>query len=104
MLILTGAAARLVARRPPPSGNLCLYNRSPVLWRSKLHKTTSISTAEAEYYSASTAATEVLYIGNLLENMVFARPGPTPMYEDNTACIEWGNHRRAGAAGARQAH
>ena len=31
---------------------------------------------------------------NLLSNMGF--PGPeepnTPVYEDNTACIEWGNH------------
>ena len=67
-------------------------HRSPVLWRSKLQKTTALSTAEAEYYSASTAATEVLYLRNLLENMGFAQPAPTPMYEDNTACIEWGNH------------
>jgi hypothetical protein len=52
--------------------------------------TTALSTAEAEYYSAATAATEVLYL-RLLENMGFAQPGPTPMYEDNTACIEWGN-------------
>ena len=78
--------------RRSTSGNLCLYNRSPVLWRSKLQKTTALSTAEAEYYSASTAATEVLYLRNLLENMGFAQPAPTPMYEDNTACIEWGNH------------
>ena len=55
--------------RRSTSGNLCLYNRSPILWRSKLQKTTALSTAEAEYYSASTAATEVLYIRNLLERM-----------------------------------
>jgi hypothetical protein len=24
--------------------------------------------------------------------MGFAQRGPTPVYEDNTACIEWGNH------------
>ena len=57
-----------------------------------MQKTTALSTAEAEYYSASTAATEVLYLRNLLENMGFAQQGPTPVYEDNTACIEWGNH------------
>jgi hypothetical protein len=55
-------------------------------------KTTALSTAEAEYYSASTAATEVLYLRNLLEHMGFAQQAPTPVYEDNTACIEWGNH------------
>jgi hypothetical protein len=80
--------------RRSTSGNLCLYNRSPVLWRSKLQKTTAllVSTAEAEYYSASTAATEVLYLRNLLELMGFAQSKPTPVYEDNTACIEWGNN------------
>jgi hypothetical protein len=35
--------------RRSTSGNLCLYNRSPVLWHSKLQKTTAQSTAEAEY-------------------------------------------------------
>jgi hypothetical protein len=30
-----------------------------------MHKTAALSTAEAEYYSASTAATEVLYLGRL---------------------------------------
>jgi hypothetical protein len=77
--------------RHSTSGNLCLYNRSLILWRSKLRKTTPPSTAEAEYYLASTAATEVLYIGNLLENMGFAGTKTTPVYDDNTACIEWGN-------------
>jgi hypothetical protein len=78
--------------RRSTSGNLCLYNRSPILWRSKLQKTTALSTAEAEYYSASTAATEVLYLRNLLERMGFAQPEPTPVYKDNTACIKWGNN------------
>jgi hypothetical protein len=59
----------------------------------KLHwqKTTSLSTANAEYYSASTAATEVLFLCNLLKSMGFA-PELTPVYKpkDNTACIEWG--------------
>jgi len=57
-----------------------------------MQKTTALSTAEAEYYSASTAATEVIYLRNLLENMGLAQKSPTPVYEDNTACIEWGNH------------
>jgi hypothetical protein len=78
--------------RRSTSGNLCLYNRSPILWRSKMQKTTALSTAEAEYYSASTAATEILYLRNLLENMGFSQQAPTSVYEDNTACIEWGNN------------
>jgi hypothetical protein len=57
-----------------------------------MQKTTALSTAEAEYYSASTAATEVLYLRLLLKNLGFAQERPTPVYEDNSACIEWGNN------------
>jgi hypothetical protein len=69
-----------------------LYNSSPISWKSKMQKTTALSTAEAEYYSASTAATEVLYLRLLLKNLGFAQERPTPVYEDNSACIEWGNN------------
>ncbi len=74
------------------SGNLCVYNSCQILWRSKLQKTTALSTAEAEYHSASTAATEALYLRNLLDHMGFAQQAPIPVYEDKTARIEWGNN------------
>ena len=57
-----------------------------------MQKTVSLSTAEAEYYSASEMAIEVLYLRNLLANMGFAQAPDTPVYEDNAACIAWGNH------------
>jgi hypothetical protein len=44
--------------------------------------------------SESTAATEltdVMYIWNLLVRMGFTYRAPTSVYEDNNACIEWGN-------------
>ena len=41
----------------------------------------------------------MLYLRNLLENIGFMQAprrtrqwADTPVYEDNTACIEWGNH------------
>ena len=52
----------------------------------------SLSTAEAEYYSASTAATEVIYLRFLLDGLGFAQAQPTPIHENNSACIEWGNN------------
>jgi hypothetical protein len=60
----------------------------------KMQKTTAQSTAEAEYYSASTAGSEVpsLYLSKLLERMWFAQTSPTPVYEDDTAFIEWGTN------------
>jgi hypothetical protein len=33
-------------------GMLMLYNKSPISWQSKMQKTTALSTAEAEHYSA----------------------------------------------------
>ncbi len=64
------------------------------MWKSKMQKTTALSTAEAEYYSVSTAGSEVLYLRKLLERMGFAhwQTSPTPVYKDNTACIEWGKN------------
>ncbi len=75
--------------RRSTTGLVARYNRAPILWRSKLQKTVALSTAKAEYYSASEMAVEVIYLRKLLGNM---RPGQndhTPVYEDNTACIEW---------------
>jgi hypothetical protein len=66
------------------------YNETFVLWHSKMQKTISLSTAEAEYYAQM--AIEVIYLRNLLENMGIPQAPDTPVYEDNTACIEWGNH------------
>ena len=70
------------------------YNNSIVLWRSRMQKTIALSTAEAEYYSASEIAVEleIIYLRNLIRNMGFHQDDDTPVYEDNTACIEWGNH------------
>ena len=62
-----------------------LYNKAPIMWKSKMQKTTALSTAETEYYP-------VLYLLKLLARMGFAQASPTPVYEDNTACIEWGNN------------
>jgi hypothetical protein len=69
-----------------------LYNQAPIKWRSKMQKTTALSTAEAEYYSASTAGSDVLYLRKLLDQLGFTQQSPTPVYEDSTACIEWGNN------------
>jgi hypothetical protein len=59
-------------------------------YKRRLH--CQLSTAEAEYYSASEIAVENIYLRNLVRNMGLPQEDDTPVYEDNTACIEWGNH------------
>ena len=68
-----------------------MYNNAPIMWRSIVQKTTALPTAEAECYSASTAAAEVLYIRDLLDRTGFGQRSPTPVFEDSAACIERGN-------------
>jgi hypothetical protein len=60
------------------------------MWRSRMQKTIALSTAEAEYYSASAAGVDVLYLWNLLERLCFTQKDPIQVFEDNIACIEWG--------------
>jgi hypothetical protein len=71
------------------------------LWRSKQQKTTSLSTVEAEHYSASEGAVRALYIRGLLNNMGFDPQGWTPIHWDKTACIEWDNNVIGGREGAK---
>ncbi len=87
--------------RRSTSGNLCFYNRCPILWRSKMQKTTALSTAEAEYYSASTAATEVLYLRNLLD---YIRPASSYSGVRGQHCVHRVGEPRHRRTGARQAH
>jgi hypothetical protein len=79
-----------VSRRST-TGLMTRFNETFVLWRSKMQKTIALSTAEVEY-AASEIAIEVIYLQNLLKNMGLPQAPDTPVYEDNTACIKWGNH------------
>jgi hypothetical protein len=51
--------------RRSTTGLLARYNKSIVLWRSRMHKTIALATAEAEHYSASEIAVEIIYLRNL---------------------------------------
>jgi len=55
-------------------------------------KSVVLSSAEAEYYSASEMAIEIIYLSTLLANMQLRQSDYTPVFEDNTVCIEWANH------------
>ena len=64
-------------RRSTP-GMMARYNKGLILWKSKMQKTVSLSTAEAEYYAASEMAIEVIYLRNLLANMGFPEKAQYP--------------------------
>ena len=57
-----------------------------------MQKTVALSSAEAEYYSASEMAIEIIYLRTLLANMQLRQSDYTPVVEDSTVCLEWANH------------
>ena len=58
-----------------------------VSWRSKLHPTLCMSTAEAEYIAASEAAKETAYLQHLLAELRIRVLPSAALLIDNAACI-----------------
>jgi hypothetical protein len=78
--------------RRSQTGYFVFYNKAPIAWKSKLQPSVALSTGEAEYMAASDISKEIIYLRRLVGNLGFEQRAPTPVGEDNTACIEWGNH------------
>ena len=56
-------------------------------WSSRLQPTVALSTAEAEYMALSCAVQEAVYLRRLLKSLGYEQQQPTPIFEDNQACI-----------------
>mmetsp|Transcript_57331 Transcript_57331/g.117328 ORF Transcript_57331/g.117328 Transcript_57331/m.117328 type:complete len:1978 (-) Transcript_57331:6636-12569(-) len=69
------------------TGYLLLLNGGAVSWQSVRQQAVALSSAEAEYYAASIAGTDITYLRRLMEELGYAQPLPTVLYEDNMACI-----------------
>jgi len=67
-------------------------NGSPLSWRSKMQPTIALSTAEAEFMAASNTCNEVVWLRRILAAISLPQRGPTPLYEDNQACIMISEH------------
>ena len=50
----------------------------------------SLSTAEAEFVSASEACKELVWLGHLLQEINAEQLGSTVLLEDNQTVIHWG--------------
>lgn len=69
------------------SGGLIYYHGCPVNWWSRRQRSVSHSSAEAEYFAASAASREGIYIRDLLEDLAMPVSGPTPLLLDSKAAI-----------------
>ena len=75
--------------RKSTSAYVFMLNGAAISWRSKRQTTVALSTAEAEFISASAMVQEVIYLRKLLENLGFPQKEPTPVFADNETCIKW---------------
>ena len=69
------------------SGRTILIDGGPISWSSEKQKCVATSTAEAEYMSLGAAAKDVVWTRNLLNEIDELPPGPSLIYQDNTASI-----------------
>ena len=69
------------------NGVLQLYNAAPICCTSSKQKVHALSTWEAEYVAASTAAQQSFWLRRMLEDMRMLWKAPTPLYIDNMATI-----------------
>ncbi|CAM9650190.1 unnamed protein product, partial [Heterosigma akashiwo] len=64
---------------------------APIVWSSKLQGAVTTSTVEAEYLALRSAVKDIMWLRSLLAEMGCPQHEPTPVVEDNSACVEWAN-------------
>lgn len=62
-------------------------NQGAVSWKSRLQRSTALSSTKSEYMSYSDATTEAIYIRQLLSNMGHPQTSPTIIFVDNQSAI-----------------
>jgi hypothetical protein len=68
------------------SGNLALRSGGAISWRSKLQRSVTLSTCEAELVALSFATQEAIWLTKLLNDLHIDHE-PIVIYEDNAAAI-----------------
>eukprot|EP00961_Rhodomonas_salina_P156358 2104964-Rhodomonas_salina.1 len=69
------------------TGYVVLLNCAAVSWQSERQQVTALSTAEAEYYAALVAGTDVTYMSRIMEDLGLKQQELTVLWEDNMVCI-----------------
>lgn len=70
-------------------GYIFTFAKGPITWSSKLQRSISTSTTEAEYHALAYAGKEAVWIRNLLDQLGYAEcsTGPTSLYSDNEGAL-----------------
>jgi hypothetical protein len=73
--------------RSSHTGYVIMMNGGPISWKSVKHKSVFLSTAESEWYAASEAGKELLYLRIIMREFGFPQLVPMYLYEDSRAVI-----------------
>jgi hypothetical protein len=76
--------------RRSTSGYVFTLAGAAISWASKCQQTVALSSCEAEYIAASSAAQEVVYLRTLLHGLKHEQEGPTVLHQDNQGAIAIG--------------
>ncbi|CAM9463753.1 unnamed protein product, partial [Heterosigma akashiwo] len=71
------------------TGYVIMLGDSPIVWASKLQTAVTTSTVEAEYLALRAGLKDIMWLRHLLVDLSCPQVEPTPVIEDNSACIEW---------------
>jgi hypothetical protein len=69
------------------TGYVIMMNGGPISWKSVKQESVSLSTAESEWYAASEAGKELLYLRIIMREFGFPQLGPMQLYEDLRSVI-----------------
>jgi hypothetical protein len=70
------------------SGAVFYFLGCPIAWISRTQIAVSLSSAEAEYYAAMTAARDALHYRDLAADFGYMQKGPTCMHFDSKSAID----------------
>lgn len=71
------------------TGGMCFYlNKSLISWTSQKQRVVALSSCEAEYMAATTAACQSIWLRGLLEEITGKVIGPVVLHVDNRSAIE----------------
>nr|CAE04657.2 OSJNBa0061G20.13 [Oryza sativa Japonica Group] len=73
--------------RKSTTGVLFRYGGSLISWQSQKQKVVALSSSEAEYIAATTAACQGIWLSRLIAELLDAEPGQTTLMIDNKSAI-----------------
>ena len=77
-----------LSRRKSTTGFAIMLANAAIVYKSKSQTQTALSSTEAEFYAAVSAAKIVLYLRSVLHDLGFPQKEPTIIYEDNDSTIK----------------